>query len=57
MGQVILTLSVVHIFVSFGSNGKQEGEDEEQTSEQEELNPLKKIWTPNYTATKIPFMC
>jgi hypothetical protein len=43
MGQVILTLSVVHIFVSFGSNGKQEGEDEEQTSEQEKLNPLKNI--------------
>jgi hypothetical protein len=43
MGQVILTLSVVHIFVSFGSNGEQEGEDEKQTSEQEELNPLKKI--------------
>jgi hypothetical protein len=41
MGQVILTLSVVHIFVSFGSNSEQEGEDEEQTSEQEELNPLK----------------
>ncbi len=38
--RVILTLGVVDVCVSHGGDAQQQGEDEEETREQEELDPL-----------------